>query len=505
MWQALGVAGSDDAPARSSDPGRLRAVRERAVGLAGRIPLALAVVVALGVVLRAALWLAYDPTIANAEDTAVYLSMAQIELFSDAFRTAGYSMFLRLMHAISTDVDVTIAVQHLIGIATGLLVYATVRRTGAPVWAGVAAAAAVLLAVDQVQLEHTILSEVLFTFTVVAALYAAVRALDDPRALAGPVTSRHLWLVGAGALLGLSAWMRSLSAPLVPLVALFFVLAIPGPLWTRIGRGALAGGAGAAILVVYFALNSSTTGTFGLTQATGWAIYSRTAPFADCSQFTPPEGTEKLCEGTPKDTRPGPDHYSWSEGSPAQRVFGFPPAGDDKVGDYGVQAMLNQPRDYVTVVARDTLRYFFPGINNEQLFGGADYEYMDIHRRNRRIEADIEQRLGGYFAPESLSIDKQMLDTLSDLQQVLRLHPTLMFQAAVLAALGIWLGAGRVRTTLVLLLGATLVLLVVPSALATYNARYAIPIGGPLAAAGAIGLWVCLARLGGSRPAPRDA
>jgi hypothetical protein len=98
-----------------------------------------------------------------------------------------------------------------------------------------------------------------------------------------------------------------------------------------------------------------------------------------------------------------------------------------------------------------------------------------------------------------------MLDALSDLQQVLRLHPILMFQAAVLAVLGIWLAAGRVRAALVLLLGVSLVLLVVPSAVATYNARYAIPIGGPLAAAGAIGLWVCLARLVGSRPAPRDA
>jgi hypothetical protein len=80
-----------------------------------------------------------------------------------------------------------------------------------------------------------------------------------------------------------------------------------------------------------------------------------------------------------------------------------------------------------------------------------------------------------------------------------------MFQTAIFAALGIWLSAGRVRAALVLLFGASLALLVVPSALATYNARYAMPIGGPLAAAGAIGLWVCLARLGGSRPAPRDA
>ena len=261
--------------------------------------------------------------------------MAHGLMFDDPARTAGYSMFLAGLDPFTRDLDVILVIQHLIGIATGLLAYATIRRVGAPVWAGVAAAAAVLLTFDQVLVEHTLISEVLFTFVLVAALYAGVRALEEPRALFGPVTTQHMWLVATGVLIALSAWVRGVSSPLIPAIALFFALAIPGPVWSRIGRGALAGGAGMAVLLVYFALNSNATGTFGMTQATGWALYWRVAPFADCAQFTAPNGPEDICEQSPIDTRSGPDFYSWSERSPARRVFGYPPAGDDVLGEFG--------------------------------------------------------------------------------------------------------------------------------------------------------------------------
>ncbi len=492
------MAGADSTASGISLADRVTAARRRVVASAGAIPLALVVVVLVGIGLRAVLWLAYDPAVLNVSDTSAYLVMATGNLFDEPVRTAGYPLFMRVVHALSSDIDVTLAIQHTIGIATGLVLYAMVRRIGAPRWAAVAAAAAVLLSLDQVLVEHTILSEVLFTFVLVLALYAAVRALDDPRALVGRITTRHLWLVAAGMLIGYSAWVRAVSAPLVPAVALFFVFALPGGAWVRIGRGALAGGAGAAVLLLYFTLNSASTGTFGMTQATGWAIYSRAAPFADCSQFTPPDGTAKLCESSPADERPGPDFYTWYRRSPAEHVFGYPPAGDDALEKFGLRAIVAQPRIYATTVGRDFLRYFFPAINNEQYLGGTDYEYMDIHRRDRPIEKDLQMRLDGYYDPDSLNVDQDTLDTLTDFQQALRVHPILMLQAIILGALGVGLAVGRVRWALVLILGTSLILLLVPSAIGTYNVRYAIPIGGPVIAAGAIGLWVCIARLRGS-------
>jgi hypothetical protein len=352
-----------------------------------------------------------------------------------------------------------------------------------------------------VLVEHTVLSEVLFALLLAGGLYAGVRAFDEPRAIAGALTSRHLWLLAAGLLIGLSTWARAVSSPLVPGLALFFALAIPGTVWTRIGRGALAGGAATVLVLVYFGLNSSETGTFGFNQAPGWTIYARAAPFADCTQFAPPPSVAKeLCEGTPKDERAGPDYYAWSKRSPAERLYGYPPAGDETLGEFGRSAILHQPRDYLTAVGRDTLRYFFPEINNEQLLGGTDYEYLDIHRRDRPIERDVQRWLDYYYDPEPPSIDQDALDTLTEVQQVLRVQPILMLQAVILGALGIAFARGRVRAALVLLLGSSLVLLVFAAAITTYNARYTIPIGGPLIAAGAIGLWVCLSRFGGRRP-----
>jgi hypothetical protein len=489
------VATREPTRTRGLGAGPSSAVLRRVADVALSVPIALSIVVVGGVLLRALVWLAYDPAFQNMPDTASYLTMADEEMFRDPVRTAGYSMFMDIAHAISADIDLTLAIQHLMGIATGILMYLTVRRVGAPVWAAVVSAAAILLSLDQVVSEHTILSEVLFTFILVAALYCGVRALGEPRTLSGTVTSRHLWLVATGVLFALTAWTRGLSAPLIPLVALFFAFAIPGDLWQRIGRAALAGGSAAAVLLVYFSLNSAATGTFGLAQAGGWAIYARAAPFADCAQFTPPEGTDVLCQNVPPQTRPGPDYYTWRKQSPARRAFGYPPAADSSLRAFGVKAILAQPRAYASAVGRDFMRYFFPAINDDQFLAGVDYDYLDIQRRDHAIEKDIQNRMLAYYDPDPQNVDKDALDTLTDFQQALRAHPLLMLQAAILGALGIWLGSGKARWALVLLLGTSLGLLLIPSAIGTYNARYSIPVGGPLIASGAIGLWVLIGRI----------
>jgi hypothetical protein len=503
------VATREPTRARALGSGGASAILRRAGDLALSIPIALAVVIAAGLLLRALVWVTYDPAFLNNADTSAYLYMAAGDLFDDPVRTAGYPMVMRVLHDVTSDIDLVVAVQHLVGIATGVLLYLTVRRIGAPVWAGVIAAAAVLLSLDQILLEHTILSETQFAFLLVAALYCGVRTLDEPRNLVGPLTSRHLWLAATGALFALTAWTRGLAAPLVPLAAVFVALAIPGPAWHRVGRAALAGGAGMAVLLVYFSLNAASTGTFGMAQASGWAIYARAAPFADCSQFTVPSGTEELCQTIPADKRPGPDYYTWRRQSPARQEIGYPPAGDDSLRSFGVRAILAQPRAYASAVGRDFMRFFFPSINRDQFLAGVDYDYLAMDRRDRAIERDLAAKLATYYDPDGLDVDEEGLETLTEFQQGLRVHPLLMLQGVILGALGIWFSSGRVRWALALLLGVSLVLLAIPSAIGTYNARYAVPLGGPLVACGAVGAWVLIARIrdGGRRrgtdpPAP---
>ncbi len=159
----------------------------RARELIAAVPLAIVVLVVFGIALRLALWLAYSPAVVNLADSGSYVGLAAGDLFGDATRTVGYPLFLRAAHAVSDQIEFTIALQHLMGIATALVLYGVVRRLGAPVWAGAVGAAAILLSLDQIFLEHALMNEPLFTLLFVVALYAAVRALDDPRPIVGPL------------------------------------------------------------------------------------------------------------------------------------------------------------------------------------------------------------------------------------------------------------------------------------------------------------------------------
>lgn len=481
-------------PPRSRD-GAVSSLGGRAIELVRSVPPALAVIVGIAILLRLAITLAYSPATMNFADTPTYLFMADGRMFEDPVRPAGYSMFLRIVHAVSSEISVTIALQHLLGILTGAFMYLTVIRVGAPRWAALVAGAAIWLSLDQVLFEHTPMAEPVFTLLFVAALYACVRATEDPHNLVGPLTTRHAWIAAAGSAFGFAAWMRAAGAPVVLLVALWFALAIPGRVWDRFGRAALAGGMGMAVILAYFAMSASVTDNFGFSRASGWVLYARTAPFADCTKFEPPAGTEGLCETVSRDDRQGPDSYLWGGDSysPAYREFGPIPEGDEQLGEFARAAIKGQPGTYALTVVNETVRYLVPAFHAR--YNAADYGYFEIRRRDPVVEPVVDDAIDSYYEDESLSVDSDAVSVMTDLQQLLRVHPLLLLQGVILGVIGIVLSRGRVRWALVLLVGAGLSLLAVPSATATWSARYAIPADGPLVAAGAIGLWLIISRL----------
>src|SRR5688500_13804284 len=105
-----------------------------------------------GIVLRLVVALAYQPALMNNADSATYIGMADGGLWGDPVRTTGYSLFMIAVRTVSDALAFTITVQHLLGVITGLLLYAIGRRAGAPVWASTIGAAAVLLSLDQIVL-----------------------------------------------------------------------------------------------------------------------------------------------------------------------------------------------------------------------------------------------------------------------------------------------------------------------------------------------------------------
>lgn len=472
----------------------MSSARATVARLASRVPTALVVVIAIGFVLRLLIVVAVTPVEMNNVDSLVYVGGAVDGLFGDPVRPSGYSIFLRGLHGISADLSWTILVQHLIGIVTGCLLYATLRRLGGPVWVGVVGAAAVLLSLDQIYLEHSLLAESLFTLLLIAVLYCSVRALDEPRVFrSGPLTTRLGWIALAGLLLGACAWVRTVGVAMGVFLALWMLFAIPGDWRSRIGRAALSGACTALVVLGYFVINNAQTGYFGLTDGSGRVLLGRVSPFADCTKFDPPEGTRPLCETTPSGERNGADYYIWDENSPAWKTFGPIPADDGLARDFAKRAILAQPVDYVAAVASDTARHFVPYLDDERPSAGTPYDWMKIARRDPGSESIVGDMVDRYYSAGAFTVHG-IAGTLSDLQDVLRVHQLLMLQALLLSIGGIWVGRGRQRAGVVLLIGAGFLLLLIPSITATYNARYAVPVGGLYIGAGALSLWLLLQR-----------
>jgi hypothetical protein len=388
---------------------------------------------------------------------------------------------------------VTIALQHLLGIATGLLLYALVRRLGAPVWAGLLAAAAALLPIDQIFLEHALMTEAPFTFLLVTATYAAVRALDSGTVVWREISSRHLWIAAAALLFAASVWVRTAALVVVPLLVVWVTVALGGPWRARVAHGLVAGGVAGLALLGYAILQDAETEDFGLSRVGGWALYSRTAPFADCAQFDPPAGTRPLCEATPISARPGPDFYGQYPESPARELFGTPPNGDPELGEFARRAIVAQPIEYAKDAGRDFIRYFEPTFQPQD-YSGVGYEVIDAARRADGVEDVVAESLNAYYADDTYRIETGV-DPLSEVQDIARVHPKLILVCLIVAAAGLVAARGRVRAGLALVLGIALLLLIAPVATAIWSARYAIPADGFIVAAGVLGAWSVAERI----------
>ncbi|MFD0891416.1 glycosyltransferase family 39 protein, partial [Streptosporangium algeriense] len=165
-------------------------------------------VLGLGVVLRALAMLGYRPALWF-PDSYTYVVTA-MRPRPDLVRPAGYSMFLRLFEPLHSFALVT-GVQHLLGILTGVMVYLTARRLRAPAWAATLACVPVLLDAYQVELEHLLVSDTLFTALVVAAVCLAVRESGDRR-------GRMVRAGVIGLLVAAATLTRTVGLPLVVLL-----------------------------------------------------------------------------------------------------------------------------------------------------------------------------------------------------------------------------------------------------------------------------------------------
>jgi len=487
---------------------RLRAERDRfaARPRAERVTLIiLAALFAAGVLLRLGLMYAVRPAFLGYSDTHVYLYAAERldagHWFASQHQPNGYPIFIELVHFLGAKLRLLILVQHILGLASGLLLYATVRRAGGPPWLGLLPAGVIFLCGFQIFIEHAPLSETLFVFCVAVALYACVRAMDHPR---------PWWPAAVGVAIGIAPTVRTSGSTLVPLLLLWFIFE-PGQRWrARALRAAAYAVPVIVVLGTYVVAQHSVTGYTGLSRTGIWNLYGRAAPFADCNEFTPPDGTEVLCEDIPSDDRPGPAHYVYDQSrSPGLREFsgvGAPTeSGGDEVGSFARAAILHQPLDYLSDVWQDMLRYVIG--HSRTSSGGLNFEgfttelLVGAETNPERIPAGFTQGpqpvdFRPYYPNPGLQQRWGPLTVYRDFERATRIDGLVFLAAFALMMIGPFLAPpGRIRRTTVLLALVTLVLMITPIATLYYNARFTIPVFGPLAAAAALGGWSVARRI----------
>jgi hypothetical protein len=462
-------------------------VRSSASALARRLSPAqwvLAALLAAGVALRMVAMASYWPVVTNYADSMVYAEYAQGDALGDPQHPAGYPTFLAALGFVTHQIAVVTVLQHLLGIATALLLYVAVRRLTRSPWPALIPAGVVLLNSDQIMLEQSILSETLFSFLLAGAVYCGVRAIATP-------DPWWRWPTAAGALTAIAAVVRTDSAFFVPVLFLALLLAHPRPWRERLAAPGAALVTAVAILLAYGVVNDVANGRFEIGPSPGWRLYGRVAPFADCSQFTPPAGTEALCHANPPEGRAGSDWYVFLPESPAVQTFGHIGVEDQKLGAFAIQVIEHQPLAYARTVWDDMRTYFVPEMrvnpppySSPDLSGELDWtrvvDPVTLHA--------IRSRMESFFDPFTVHESSGGTQFLMDYEHPFRFGATLLTLCSLLIVLGLLVGDRRQRIGVLLFGVGGLAMLVLPMFGAWYTGRYVVPIAGEIAAGAAIAM-----------------
>jgi hypothetical protein len=247
-------------------------------------------------------------------------------------------------------------VQHVAGLASGVLAYALLLRLGARRWLATLAAAVILLDVYAVTLEQHLMTEAFFGLTLFAAAFLVIAG------------NGALALGASGALLGLAVTMRTAGLFAVPVWIGYLA-------WRRHGLRPAAVALAALVLVVcgYAALHArgdptrpGNPGTFSLTEMDGWFLYAKTGAIADCEGAEIPERAEVLCQPEAERTRDA-EFYLFNTESPAKRLVGHGRSGEQQIEDnrmlreYALAIVREHPWAFADLVLRDFTATFTPG------------------------------------------------------------------------------------------------------------------------------------------------
>ena len=277
-------------------------------------------------------------------DSFVYLGVA-LRPEPDPARTVGYSLFLRALEPFHSLALVT-GLQHLMGLGVAVMIYAVARRSAVPQRWACMATLPVLLDGFEIEDEHMVMAEALFTFLAMVAMLLILRR------------GRASWPTAllAGVIAGCAVDVRTEGLPLLVVFPAFLLLhgskGAPGRNGRPNGCGRVAAGTmalGCAMPVLaYMGWFHAWTGEYMLTRSDGLYLWGRVSSFAQCSVIRPPANELDLCPpGSPSGRTP-PGDYIWRATQVRGLAAGpFSAANDALLRDFAFRAIKAQPLGYL--------------------------------------------------------------------------------------------------------------------------------------------------------------
>jgi hypothetical protein len=300
----------------------------------------------LGTAIRLVTMLGYPPVLWFTGDSYFYLIYAHHFVPSPS-KTLGYPLLLKALEPLHSLVLVAL-VQHAFGLATAVLAYVVLRRLRVPRWGAASATVPVLFDAYEIELEHLVMAEALFTLLLMAAVTIAL--WREGR--------RSVWAMAAcGLLLSWAVLARSAGVAAVPVLLGGLILRRAG--WRAVTATAVAF---AVPIVAYMTWYHAVFGSYALTTSDGLYLWGRTTSFADCAKIKPPPDERVGCLSIPVSMRQPPGSIIWRDVPPRHMKHGpTAPANNKILEGFAIRAIEKQPVDYVVAVAESAGRAFYPG------------------------------------------------------------------------------------------------------------------------------------------------
>jgi hypothetical protein len=245
----------------------------------------LGLLLAAGLVLRAVAQIGYEPALLFIDSKKYIFGTDAADNIWGSFDPLGYTLFVLRPVLMVADLAFVALLQHVLGMAMAIALYALMLRRGVTRWLAALAVAPVLLDAYQLNAEQTIMPDVLFEALLVAGI---VLLLWQPRPVLGLV-------VLAGLALGAAAPVRQVGEVLI-VPALIYVLAASRG-WRRRLLHSTALVVSFALPVAGYMSYSAVVLHYGfeLSNMGDAYLYGRTAHAADCATLKISAVEQALC------------------------------------------------------------------------------------------------------------------------------------------------------------------------------------------------------------------